>query len=271
MSIEHMVFSSTHIKTNNNKKKWKIIFHIFPSFTQWLTITAAAAPPPATTRATASGRQNLVLSICLFLPLALSFYWRLLSDSMPKIQTKKTRQSILNTFWHLNAAKVKFLIFSMMRMCCGRWKSIACGSILIFFRSSMGFFYSFHFSVTFDAATADVSVPLTIHWNLTRMIKGKKKCVPSFIAQKMCRWICNWIWSVRGIWGSEWANKNKHYGLLLVAQIIDSCSPGLLLAKTNCVHLFKYWIVQNMSSMWAKYSRRNIMMMMCKFAEMQIW
>lgn len=36
MSIEHMVFTATHIKTNNNKKKWKIIFHIFPSFTQRL-------------------------------------------------------------------------------------------------------------------------------------------------------------------------------------------------------------------------------------------
>lgn len=76
---EHWAYGlhSTHIKRNNNKKKWKIIFHIFPSFTQ----------RPTTITATRTERQNLVLSI----PLPRSLYWRLLFDSMPKkCGTQKT-------------------------------------------------------------------------------------------------------------------------------------------------------------------------------------
>lgn len=61
------IWSSAHILKRIIKKKWKIIFYIFPSFTQ---------------RLTNNKRQTKFGFIYLFL--SPSVYWRLLYDSMPK-------------------------------------------------------------------------------------------------------------------------------------------------------------------------------------------
>lgn len=102
-SIEHMVFS-THIKTNNNNNK--------KTGKSSLTFSLVS-------RNDSQQQETDKIWFYLYLP-CIDGCFLISCQKMRRIRgrseknTKQQRQSILNTFWHLNDAKVKFHFSSIL-------------------------------------------------------------------------------------------------------------------------------------------------------------